>query len=252
MSKSRSSSQELCAGWHAVQAILARRPQAVQQLWLAAGRDDDRAAEVVALAEHAGVAIQRRSRADLDALAPGIRHQGVVAQITPAQPGNINDLDAMLDSAPGDLLLLVLDQVQDPHNLGALLRTADAAGAHGVIVPADRAASLTPAARKAAAGAAETVPLFQVTNLARVLQSLQQRGIWLHGLAGEATGSIFDADLKGHVALVLGAEGSGLRKRTRDLCDGLWQLPMAGTVESLNVSASGAIALYEAVRQRRA
>ena len=231
--------------------MLERRPAAVQTLWLASGRDDARASAVVVLAEQGDVLIRRCDRAQLDALAAGIRHQGVVAQITPAQPGNINDLESALDAASGDLLLLALDQVQDPHNLGALLRTADAAGVHGVIVPADRAASLTPAARKAAAGAAETVPLFQVTNLARALQSLQQRGVWLHGLAGEAEGSIFDADLKGHVALVLGAEGAGLRKRTRDLCDALWHLPMIGSVESLNVSASGAIALYEAVRQRR-
>ena len=252
MSKARTDNTAVCAGWHAVQAILERRPKAVQTVWLASGRDDLRSNRVVALAEQGGVLIRRCGRDELDKLASGIRHPGVVAQITPAQPGNINDLDNMLDAASGDLLLLVLDQVQDPHNLGALLRTADAAGVHALIVPADRSASLTPAARKAAAGAAETVPLFQVTNLARALQSLQQRGIWLHGLAGEAQSSIYQADLTGHVAVVLGAEGAGLRKRTRDLCDALWHLPMTGTVESLNVSASGAIALYEVVRQREA
>lgn len=251
MKKPRTDNAAICAGWHAVQALVSRRPAAVQTLWLASGRDDARADALVERAEQAGVLIRRCNRDELDRLAAGIRHQGVVAQITPVQPGNINDLENALDAASGDLLLLVLDQVQDPHNLGALLRTADAAGVHAVIVPADRAASLTPAARKAAAGAAETVPLFQVTNLARALQSLQQRGIWLHGLAGEADQSIYQADLTGHVALVLGAEGAGLRMRTRDLCDGLWHLPMTGTVESLNVSASGAIALYEAVRQRQ-
>ena len=243
---------EICAGWHAVQAVLQRRPHAVRRLVMLAGRDDARAQAVRAAAEAAGVAPELADRAALDALASGVRHQGVVAQVTPMQAGNVNDLDDALDALAHPAFLLVLDQVQDPHNLGALLRTADAAGVDAVIVPADRAASLTPAARKAAAGAADLVPLFQVTNLARTLKGLQARGIWLHGLAGEAPQPLYAADLTGAVAVVLGAEGSGLRRRTRDICDGLWHLPMAGTVDSLNVSATGAVALYEAVRQRGA
>lgn len=244
---------ERCAGWHAVTAVLEHRPAAVRRLVLLAGRDDARAQSLLTLAADAGVCAETADRRVLDDLAPDIRHQGVVALVTPRQPGNVNDLETQLDAleAQGTApFLLVLDQVQDPHNLGALLRTADAAGIHAVVVPADRAASLTPAARKAAAGAAEVVPLFQVTNLARTLKSLQSRGIWLHGLAGESDQPLFAADLTGPVALVLGAEGSGLRRRSRELCDALWHLPMVGTVESLNVSATGAVAIYEAVRQR--
>ena len=252
MSKAAKQSS-VCAGWHAVEAVLARRPEAVQHLLLADQRDGVRAGKLEQAARQAGVPVQRVARQRLDELAPGVRHQGLVALTTPAQAGNINDLEAALDAAEArgeQLFLLVLDQVQDPHNLGALLRTADAAAVTAVVVPADRAASLTPAARKAAAGAAETVPLFQVTNLARALKSLQARGIWLHGLAGEAEQSLYKADLTGHTGIVLGAEGTGLRQRTRELCDGLWKLPMHGSVESLNVSATGAIVLYEALRQR--
>ena len=240
------------SGWHAVHAVLSTRPQDVLQLWAQDGRDDQRSESTLALANENGLRIQRAPRKTLDQLAGTDRHQGVVVEARESQAGNDHGLQARLASLPdGPALLLVLDQVQDPRNLGALLRTADAAGVAAVITPADRSAALTPAARKTAAGAAETVPLYQVTNLARALDELKAHNFWLHGLAGEGEGSLFDADLTGRVAIMMGAEGSGLRRLTRKACDGLWRLPMAGSVESLNVSVAGGIALYEAVRQRR-
>ena len=161
------------------------------------------------------------------------------------------DLDALLDDLVGPPFLLILDEIQDPHNLGACLRTADAAGIQAVIAPRDNAVGLTPTVAKVASGAAETVPYVQVTNLARTLDSLKARGIWLVGLAGEAEADLYGIDLQGPIALVLGGEGRGLRRLTRERCDYLARLPMLGTVESLNVSVATGICLYEALRQRR-
>lgn len=238
-------------GWHAVLAVLQQRPEDVLQLWAQDSRNDARSQAALDVAASAGLRIQRVPGATLDKLAGGAHHQGVVAEAREAQPGDADDLKAFVHGLPdGPVLILVLDQVQDPRNLGALLRTADAAGVAAVITPADRNATLTPAARKTAAGAADTVPLFQVTNLARSLDVLKDAGIWLHGLAGEGERSLFTADLTGRIAILMGAEGTGLRRLTRKACDGLWYLPMQGTVESLNVSVAGGIALYEAVRQR--
>jgi 23S rRNA (guanosine2251-2'-O)-methyltransferase len=239
----------LVAGWHAVFAAL--RSGGARQVWLRRGREDRRSAELQALARERGVPLQLVDGIELDRRAPDVNHQGVVAQVSGGRMLGEADLEAMLDGLDHPPFLLVLDGVQDPHNLGACLRTADAAGVDAVVAPRDRAVGLTPAARKTAAGAAETLPFIQVTNLARTLRGLQQRGIWVIGAAGEAEQTLYQADLKGALALVLGAEEKGLRRLTREHCDLLVRIPMRGSVESLNVSVAAAVCLYEAVRQRR-
>lgn len=237
-------------GIHAVSAAL-DAGRDCRQLWVLDNRGDKRLAAVLKKASSAGVHAQRVARRELDQLAGDHRHQGVVAEFSASAPLAMADsLEELLDSLEQIPFLLVLDGVQDPHNLGACLRTADAAGVQAIIVPKDNAASVTPTVRKVAAGAAETVPVFQVTNLARTLRDLKERGIWLVGAAGEAGQSIYQTDLKGPLAVVLGAEGEGLRRLTRETCDFLAYLPMAGSVESLNVSVATGICLYEAVRQR--
>lgn len=236
-------------GLHAVREALARAPERVLEMWVLAGRADERMAEIVALARAQGISCQEVRRDTLDDMARGGAHQGVVARLAPAAPLDENDLEALLDGLDEPPLLLVLDGVQDPHNLGACLRTADAAGVHAVVIPRDRAAGLTPAARKSAAGAAETVPLVRVVNLARCLRSLKDRGIWLVGAEAGAP-TAFEADLAGPVALVLGGEGGGLRRLTRETCDLLVSLPMRGAVASLNVSVAAGALLYLALSKR--
>jgi len=201
------------------------------------------------LAVTAVITTQRVTGEELDKLAEGV-HQGVVAEVTPSQVWSEEMLTHLLDRLDGVPLLLVLDGVTDPHNLGACLRSADAAGVQAVIVPRDRSASLSPVVRKVACGAAETVPLVAVTNLARTLKQLQQRGLWLVGTAGEAEQFIYDVDLKVPSVIVMGAEGAGMRRLTRENCDYLARLPMAGAVSSLNVSVAAGVCLFEAVRQR--
>lgn len=245
------SQEALVFGLHAVRTLLQRHPDRVSQIVVAKGRDDPRAGEVVALAQKAGVRVESRDAADLDRLANGERHQGVCAQVIASGPLGEGALDDLLDGVKGPPLLLVLDGVQDPHNLGACLRTADAAGVTAVIVPRDRAAGLSPTVRKVASGAAETVPLIQVTNLARTLRWLKEREIWLVGTDDEGSKSVFGADLKGPLAIVMGAEGQGLRRLTREACDLLVRIPMLGVIESLNVSVATGVMLYEAIRQRR-
>ncbi|NGP54291.1 23S rRNA (guanosine(2251)-2'-O)-methyltransferase RlmB [Thioalkalivibrio sp. XN8] len=243
------STRELAWGLHPVREALQRAPERVLELWTQAGRSDDRMSEILALAGAEGIKCQAVRRETLDGMAGGGAHQGVVARLAPVAALDENDLYELLDRLQSPAFLLVLDGVQDPHNLGACLRTADAAGVHAVIIPKDRAAGLTPAARKAAAGAAETVPLVQVVNLARCLRGLKDRGIWLAG--AEAGGeSALQADLAGPLALVLGAEGGGLRRLTRETCDLLVSLPMKGAVESLNVSVAAGVLLYLALAQR--
>jgi len=241
-------------GIHAVRVLLQRSPQRVRQLWLSSSRDDAaRLQELRALAVQAGVMCAVAADADLDRLAAGERHQGVLAELAP-QAG---DPETVLEEALEGLgtaspLLLVLDGVTDPHNLGACLRSAEAAGVAAVIVPRDRAAGLTPVVRKVAAGAAEVLPLVQVVNLARTLRELKERGIWLVGTADDAPRTLYEVDLSGPTALVLGSEGEGMRRLTREACDELVSIPMAGAVESLNVSVATGVALFEAVRQRTA
>ena len=237
-------------GIHAVRVLLSRHPQRVRRVLLGAGRDAGRLAEIRALAQRAGVQVSTADDATLDRLAGGERHQGVVAEVQPRAGDPETQLEEALEAAGQAPLLLVLDGVQDPHNLGACLRSADAAGVAAVIVPRDRAAGLTPVVRKVAAGAAETVPLVAVVNLARTLRDLKERGIWLVGTDDAADRTLYEADLKGPVAVVLGSEGEGLRRLTRECCDQLVAIPMVGAVESLNVSVATGVALFEAVRQR--
>jgi len=240
-------------GIHSVRVLLQRAPQRVRRLLLASSRDSaSRLQELRALAGQAQVTVVDADDSQLDKLADGERHQGVIVELAPRAGDPETQLEEALESL-GDTppLLLVLDGVTDPHNLGACLRSADAAGVAAVIVPRDRAAGLTPVVRKVAAGAAETVPLVQVVNLARTLRELKDRGVWLVGTSDDAARTLYDLDLSGPTALVLGSEGEGMRRLTREACDELVSIPMAGAVESLNVSVAAGVALFEAVRQRR-
>lgn len=238
-------------GIHSVRAAFQHGGEGVSEVWLEDRRRDRRLAEIAELASEAGVVVRRVMRNRLDDAVEGTNHQGVLAWVrAPAARGE-RELGAILDNIQGPPLLLILDGVQDPHNLGACLRTADAAGVQVLIAPKDKAVGLTAAACKVASGAARTVPYVQVTNLSRTIAGLKERGIWLIGTAAEATASLYETDLSGPLALALGGEGKGLRRLTRDRCDLLVRLPMLGTVESLNVSVAAGICLYEALRQRR-
>lgn len=236
-------------GLHAVEAAL-RAARECRVLYLLGGRMDRRLEAIVKLAEKQRIPMQRISRQQLDDLSDGAQHQGVIGDFVETRTGP-DSLEELLDGLAAVPFLLVLDGVQDPHNLGACLRTADAAGVQAVVVPKDRACGVTPTVRKVAAGAAESVPVYAVTNLARTLRDLKERGIWLVGTAGEASRTVFEADLKGPLAIVMGAEGEGLRRLTRESCDFLVKIPMNGRVESLNVSVATGICLFEAHRQRQ-
>ena len=240
---------EYVFGIHAVQTKLQRNPERVQEIWLQEGRDDQRLKQVKGLADEQGIECQVMPRRELDNKVKG-RHQGIVAACTPNPAKDEGFLTQLLADLEEPAFLLVLDGVTDPHNLGACLRTADAAGVHAVIAPKDKSASLNATVSKVACGAAESIPFVQVTNLARCLKGLQDAGVWITGTAGEATQHIYQADLKGNMALVMGAEGEGMRRLTREGCDQLVNIPMAGEVSSLNVSVAAGVCLFEAVRQR--
>jgi 23S rRNA (guanosine2251-2'-O)-methyltransferase len=237
-------------GLHAINAVLERAPERLLELWVAQPRDDSRTRDLRERAERVGVRVQSVGGEALAKLVGEVAHQGAVAAVRPLKAWDEHDLVEALSQVAEDPLLLVLDGVTDPHNLGACLRTADAAGAHAVLIPKDRAATVDGVVRKVAAGAAEFVPVASVTNLARTLDTLKERGIWVVGTDGEAPQTLYAADLKRPLALVLGAEGSGMRRLTRERCDFLVRIPMAGQVESLNVSVAAGIALFEARRQR--
>lgn len=236
-------------GFHAIIAKLRHSPDDITEIFIDRQRQDARARDLVKLAEVHGVRLIQSDVERLNGMAGGnARHQGVVAQVTSTQ--RILKLDDVLDTLAEPALLLVLDGVQDPHNLGACLRVADAAGAHAVIAPKDRACGLNATAIKVASGAAESVPYITVTNLARTLRELQERDILTIGAAGEAETDLYAIDQRGSLAWVLGAEGDGLRRLTRENCDRLARIPMLGSVESLNVSVASGICLFEARRQR--
>ena len=247
-----STATEIIYGLHAVRHALARSATDVLELWTQEGKP---AAEdlqaIITMAAGAGIRVQRVSRTALDKISDGGNHQGIAVKRRVAAT-SITDLasllEALTDRTP---LLLLLDSIQDPHNLGACLRTANAVGADAVIIPADRAVGVTATVRKIASGAAEHTPVITVTNLARTMTQLQQQGIWCYGLTESAEVSLFSADLTMPLALVLGAEGRGIRQNTRQHCDQLVSIPMYGQVESLNVSVAAAVCLYETVRQRR-
>ncbi|HET6632741.1 MAG TPA: 23S rRNA (guanosine(2251)-2'-O)-methyltransferase RlmB [Rhodanobacteraceae bacterium] len=244
-------SETWIVGINPVSVALQGEPARVHELCIERGSRNRRVAELASRARAAGVTVNECARDRLDQLAGEARHQGVAARYEAAQ-AHESDLDTLLAAAGDKALLLVLDGVTDPHNLGACLRSAAAAGATAVIVPKDRAAGLSAVARKAAAGGAERVPLVAVTNLARSLRSLRDAGVWLTGLDGDADHSLYDGDFRGACGLVLGGEGAGLRRLTREGCDFLARIPMPGGMESLNVSVAAGVALFEAVRQRGA
>ncbi|MEA3275029.1 MAG: 23S rRNA (guanosine(2251)-2'-O)-methyltransferase RlmB [Pseudomonadota bacterium] len=238
------------AGIHSVRTALKFGGEGVSEVWLERRRRDRRLGEIADLARKARITVRQVERDELDQVAAGVNHQGALAWVRTPAARSEQELTGILASAHGPPLLLILDGVQDPRNLGACLRTADAAGVHALIAPKDNAVGLTPVVCKVASGAAETVPYVQVTNLARAMDRLKEQGIWLIGTAGEAESGLFETDLSCALGLVMGGEGKGLRRLTREHCDLLVRLPMHGRVESLNVSVATGICLYEALRQR--
>jgi 23S rRNA (guanosine2251-2'-O)-methyltransferase len=241
----------LIYGLHPVRVLLERHPERVVTVKLTDRRDDPRVREIETLARKHGRQVQRIDAQALKQSLGDVAHQGVLAEISPLPPWSEDDLLNALQSVQNPLLL-ALDGVQDPHNLGACLRTADACGALAVIVPKDRAAQLTATVRKVAVGAAETTPVVAVTNLVRTLKLLKEANLWVVGADAEGAKAAHEVDLKGGIVLVMGAEGAGLRQLTRQTCDWMVRLPQLGTVESLNVSVAAGMLLYEAVRQRAA
>lgn len=237
-------------GLHAAQSALEHTPDKLTAAWLDIGRMDAKLTRIKQELELAGVSIHIANRKELDRLSEGRNHQGVIIELEMAHELGESDLRDALEVLQGQAFYLVLDHVQDPHNLGACLRTADAAGVNGVIITKDQSVGITPTVAKVASGAAETVPLYKVTNLARTLGWLKEAGIWIVGAAGEAEKTIYQTDLNMPLALIMGAEEKGMRRLTRENCDFLVKIPMLGQVESLNVSVATGIVLFEAVRQR--
>jgi 23S rRNA (guanosine2251-2'-O)-methyltransferase len=242
------SAQKILFGFHAVTVRLKTAPQSVIEVHVDTTRRDQRMRQFVERVKDSGVKLLESDDERLSKICGNTRHQGVVARVQ--ELAKSHSLDDVLDAVEGAPLLLVLDGVTDPHNLGACLRVADGAGAHAVIAPKDNAAGINATVAKVASGAAETVPYFMVTNLARTLGELKERDIWVVGTSDTATKSLYELDLQGPVALVLGAEGAGMRQLTARTCDELVHLPMKGAVESLNVSVAAGVCLYEALRQR--
>lgn len=243
-------SDQTVYGVHAVTALLNNRHRKTKTIFVNEERSDQRLQAICELAAQHNVPVETLSVQKMKQRFADIIHQGVVALAAPLRDYNESDLLALLSDNKQPGLILLLDGVTDPHNLGACLRTADAAGVDFVIIPKDKSASITPAVSKVACGAAESVPLVRVTNLVRAMEIIKQEGVWIYGAAGEATQSVYQLNFQSTVALALGAEGDGLRRLTREHCDGLFALPMLGTVESLNVSVATGISLYEVVRQR--
>lgn len=245
------SSAKVLFGFHAVGVRLKTAPESIIEIYHEASRRDARMRQFMERAKEAGARLIEADSLRIAKLCGSHGHQGVAARVT--EVAQVRSLDELLDQLDADgvvPLLLVLDGVTDPHNLGACLRVADGAGAHAVIAPKDHACGVNATVAKVASGAAETVPYFMVTNLARTLNELKERQIWVIGTSGDADKHLYQADLKTPVALVLGAEGPGMRQLTRKTCDELVSIPMQGAVESLNVSVASAVCLYEALRQR--
>lgn len=243
------SNLEQVYGVHAVTALLRHHPRRVKRLLVAQGRGEAGMQQLLELAQQNRLVVEHCQRNRLDEMTAAV-HQGVLALVSPSQVWGEAMLDELLERKAGEVLLLVLDGVTDPHNLGACLRTADAAGVDAVIIPKDKSATLNATVRKVACGAAEVVPLVAVTNLSRCLKKLQQKGIWIVGTAGEAAQNLYQQSFAGALALVMGAEGKGMRRLTREHCDYLVSLPMYGSVSSLNVSVATGVCLFEIQRQR--
>lgn len=243
------------AGINAVASALEHDPEHVLEVLLEAGGRNTRLGDIEQRAHQLGISARRVPLQALDGVAGGLRHQGAIARYAGARSHEEADLPALIEAAGDKALLLILDEVQDPHNLGACLRSAAAAGVTAVVIPKDKSAPVNATVRKTSSGAADLVPVVRVTNLARAMKAIRAAGVWVYGLAGDAPGSLYSLDLKGAVALVLGGEADGLRRLTRENCDGLTHIPMPGAnaaagVESLNVSVAAGVALFEAVRQR--
>ena len=237
-------------GLHSVQAALDYSPKNIQQAWVDTARQDKRLTKAIEDLLDLGIQPEKVDRKRLDRLSDSNNHQGIVIEVD--MPGELSesDLKSAVDNLTETALFLVLDNVQDPHNLGACLRTADATGVHGVIITKDNATGITPTVCKVASGAAETVPVYQVTNLARTLRWLKDQGLWIAGADGETNQTLYTTDFTGPMAIVVGAEGKGLRRLTKEQCDLLVSIPMLGRVESLNLSVATGVLLFEAVRQR--
>ena len=244
------------AGINAVSAAVEHDADNVREVLVEAGVKNPRITEIETSARRKDIDVRRVAQNALDGVAGGLRHQGAVARYAAAKTWDEDALPGLIEAAQGQALLLVLDGVQDPHNLGACLRSAAAAGATAVVIPKDKAVQVNATVRKTSAGAADSVPVVRVTNLSRTLRDVQKLGVWIYGLAGDATASLYAIDLRGNVALVLGGEAGGLRRLTREQCDQLVTIPMPGMaaqgVESLNVSVAAGVTLFEAVRQRSA
>ena len=238
------------AGINAVASAIEHDGENVREVLLEAGGRNPRIVEIEGNARRLGIEVRRVAQQALDGVAGGLRHQGAVARYAAAKTWDEHELQGLVEAAEGKALVLVLDGVQDPHNLGACLRSAAAAGVTAVILPKDKAAQINATVRKTSAGAADRIPVISVTNLARTLRTLKDAGVWVYGLEGEASAGLHTLDLRGNVALVLGGEAEGMRRLTREHCDGLVRIPMPGEMESLNVSVAAGIALFEAVRQR--
>ncbi|GHH48568.1 MULTISPECIES: 23S rRNA (guanosine(2251)-2'-O)-methyltransferase RlmB [Gammaproteobacteria] len=237
-------------GVNAVASSIENDADNVREVLVEAGSKNPRLTEIEENARRKGIDVRRVNAQALDGVGGGVRHQGVAARYAAARTWNENELEGLVEAAGGKALLLVLDGVQDPHNLGACLRSAAAAGVTAVVIPKDKSATINATVRKTSAGAADRIPVVAVTNLVRCLRDLQKQGVWIYGLAGEAEGSLYALDLRGNVALVLGGEADGLRRLTREQCDQLVRIPMPGEIESLNVSVAAGVTLFEAVRQR--
>jgi len=238
-------------GLHAAQSALMYSPQKISRAWVDSERHDKRLETLLETLTTLDVSIEKVERKKLDKLADGMNHQGIVLEVALPEELSENDLKVAVEHLSENALFLVLDNVQDPHNLGACLRTADATGVHGIIITKDNAVGITPTVCKVASGAAETVPVYVVTNLARTLRWLKTEGVWVVGTAGEAESTLFKSDFTVPMALVIGAEEKGMRRLTREQCDFLVKLPMLGTVESLNLSVATGVLLYEVLRQRQ-
>lgn len=244
-------SEHFVYGVHAVSALLANPHRKVFKLLVSQARGDKRIQELIDKAQQAAIPVESLAMQKMNQRFADYNHQGIVAQASVLPEYNDNHLIALLEASKSPALVLILDGVTDPHNLGACLRSADATGVDFVVIPKDKSASITPVVSKVACGAAESVPLVRVTNLARAMDVLKEQGVWIYGAAGEATASLYQTDCTGSMAIAMGAEGEGLRRLTREHCDGLFSLPMLGTVESLNVSVATGVSLYEVVRQRQ-
>ncbi|CAM4401667.1 23S rRNA (guanosine(2251)-2'-O)-methyltransferase RlmB [Saccharibacillus endophyticus] len=242
--------EELIAGKHSVAEAL-RAGRSINKIWIAEGTQQKQMQPILTEAKNRGVVVQTADKRKLDTLVPGIQHQGVVAQAAPYVYAEVEDLLAAAVAKDEDPFLIILDEIEDPHNLGSILRTADCTGVHGVIIPKRRSAQVNATVSKTSAGAAEYVPVARVTNLAQTMEKLKEAGVWIAGTDVRAEGEIYDTDVfKGPLALVVGNEGEGMGRLVREKCDVLIKLPMQGRINSLNASVAAGVVMYEVLRQR--